>query len=301
MPVIAAEEADQDTDSGFDVVVSSIQAMAALDDRLAHHLTRLRRTRPISARPAQPLLLPKWISFSGTEIPNGFIDAVTTRTIFSTGSRRERHLEDLRSFHATNGHLRVGKDWIGPSGERTGQWLHNARHRYRNGSLPSAVARQLEELGVIWHSRDTEWEQLIQDLTDYKAQHGDLFVPATYVTPAGRRPLGAQVRGKRARFSSLSRERRQELISLGFVTSVAAARFMDNIELLKAFRAENGHVRVPVGKGGDFDRLGNWLKNCLAKARKGMLTPQEHAELTACGVVLPPLADTVVQTRLPSP
>ncbi|MFD4533574.1 Helicase associated domain protein [Kitasatospora sp. NPDC058397] len=291
VPATTAEDADQDPDSGFDTVIATVQAMAALDDRLARHLTRLRRTRQRGARPTEPPSLPKWISFSGTEIPAGFIDAVTVRSVFSTGSRRARHLEDLRVFHTANGHLRVARAWVGPSGERTGQWLHNARHRHRNGSLPRAVAHQLEELGVVWHRRDAEWDQLIQDLTDYKAAHGNLLVPTAYVTPVGQRPLGAQVRGKRTRFDALSAERRDELTGLGFVANVAQSRFMENIELLKTFKAETGHARVPVSdRGGDGDRLGNWLKNCRQAARRGGLPAWQRAELTACGVILSPAA-----------
>ncbi|MDH6709200.1 superfamily II DNA or RNA helicase [Kitasatospora sp. MAA19] len=292
VPAIAAVDAAQRADSGFDAVIATIEAMAALDDRLRRHLTRMRR-HDRATRPAQAAsLLPKWISFSGTEIPTGFIDAITTRTILSTASRRERHLEDLRVFHAANGHLRVDRDWIGPSGERTGHWLNNAKYRHRHGSLPSSVTRRLDELGVVWNSRDAEWGQFVQDLTDYQAENGDLLVPATYVTTVGQRPLGAQVRGKRVRFASLSAEQRQELTSLGFVANVADARFKDNIKLLNKFVAENGHARVPVsGKGGDRDRLGNWLKNCRQIARKGTLTPWQRVELAACGVDLPPLAD----------
>ncbi|WP_316521147.1 DEAD/DEAH box helicase [Kitasatospora brasiliensis] len=202
VPAIAAEDTGQGAGGGFDTVLLTVQAMAALDDRLARHLTRLRRARRDNARPSEPAALPKWISFSGAEIPDGFIDAVATQVVFSTGSRRERHLEDLRVFHAANGHLRVGRDWTGPSGERTGQWLHNARHRHRTGSLPAAVARRLTDLGVVWHSRDAAWEQFIQDLADYKAANGDLLVPATYVTPrrraASRSPGPRQTRPLRS-------------------------------------------------------------------------------------------------------
>ncbi|MEE1825367.1 Helicase associated domain protein [Streptomyces sp. BE20] len=293
VPATATDDAATRKDSGFDSAVATIEAMAALDDRLHRHLTRLRRPHDRVNRPAPAALLPKWISFSGTGIPEGFIDAITTRTVLSTASRRERHLEDLRHFQSEHGHLRVDRDWIGPSGERTGLWLNNAKHRHRQGSLPSSVAHRLDELGVVWNARDAEWEQLLQDLTDYKAEHSDLLVPSTYVTTVDQRPLGAQVRGKRVRFDSLSTDQRRALSKLGFVTNVAEARFRDNIKLLKAFAAEHGHTRVPVsGEGGDRDRLGNWLKNCRQGARKGTLASWQHAELVACGVDLPPPTDS---------
>ncbi|MER7701562.1 Helicase associated domain protein [Kitasatospora sp. NPDC097605] len=300
VPAIATEGAAERKDSGFDAVIATIEAMAALDERLHLHLTRMRRPQDRTARPAPPSLLPAWISFSGTGIPTGFVEAITTRTILSTASRRERHLEDLRVFRAKNGHLRVERDWIGPSGERTGVWLNNARHRHRQGSLPGAVARRLEELGVVWDARDAEWEQLVQDLTDYKAANGDLLVPATYVTPVGQRPLGAQVRGRRKQFGSLSADQRRKLTGLGFVADVAEARFRNNLKLLKAFVAQNGHARVPVsGKGGERDRLGNWLKNCRKKAREGSLAQWQSAALAACGVDLPPQPDNMADGTAP--
>ncbi|MFF2955865.1 Helicase associated domain protein [Kitasatospora sp. NPDC057965] len=300
VPAIAANDAAERKDSGFDAVVATIEAMAALDERLHLHLTRVRRPQDRTARPAPSSLLPAWISFSGTDIPTGFVEAITTRTILSTASRRERHLEDLRIFRARTGHLRVERDWIGPSGEKTGVWLNNARHRHRQGSLPAAVTRQLEELGAVWDARDAEWEQLVQDLTDYKAANGDLLVPATYITPVGQRPLGSQVRGRRVRFDSLNADQRRKLTDLGFVADVAEARFRNNVKLLKDFAAQAGHARVPVsGKGGEHDRLGNWLKNCRKKAREGSLAQWQHAELAACGVDLPPQPDSVPDGSAP--
>ncbi|MFJ1707157.1 Helicase associated domain protein [Kitasatospora sp. NPDC088346] len=291
VPAITAANAGED--NGFNTALATVAAMAAMDERLYRHLTRMRRSRDRPARPAQPPGLPNWISFSGTgEIPAGFIEAITTRAVLSTGSRRERHLADLKAFHAQTGHLRVARDWIGPSGERTGQWLNNAKHRHRQNSLPASVTRRLEDLGVVWHTGEAEWKQLVQDLTDYKAEHGNLLVPSTYVTPGGR-PLGSQVRVRRRQGDSLSTAQRHELDALGFVGSVAEHRFRSNITLLKEFVAQHGHARVPPSdRGGDHGRLGDWLKNCRKNARQGRLPLWQHTELTACGVDLPPHHDS---------
>ncbi|MCG6496896.1 Helicase associated domain protein [Kitasatospora sp. A2-31] len=296
VPAITAANAVEE--SGFDTVLATVEAMAAMDERLYRHLTRMRRARDRPDRPAQPLGLPKWISFSGVgEISAGFIEAITTRAVLSTGSRRERHLADLRAFRAGAGHLRVARDWIGPSGERTGQWLNNAKYRYRQNSLPASVVCRLEDLGVVWHTGDAEWKQFLQDLTDYKAAHGNLLVPSRYVTPDGR-PLGSQVRVRRRRGDFLSADQRRELDALGFVADVAEERFLGNIELLREFVAENGHARVPPSdQGGDRDRLGNWLKNCRKNARQGRLPLWQHTELTACGVELPPHPDSTTDPQ----
>ncbi|MCX4758674.1 DEAD/DEAH box helicase [Kitasatospora purpeofusca] len=296
--VPAVTAANTGEGSGFGTVLATVEAMAAMDDRLYRHLTRMRRSRDRPARPDRAAGLPNWISFSGAgEIPAGFIDAITTRAVLSTGSRRERHLADLRAFHAEAGHLRVARDWIGPSGERTGQWLNNAKHRHRQTSLPASVARRLEDLGVVWHTGDAEWMQFLQDLTDYRAEHGNLLVPSTYVTPEGR-PLGSQVRGRRKRGDSLSADQRRELDALGFVASVAEHRFRSNIALLKEFVAQHGHARVQVsGRGGDHGRLGDWLKNCRKSARRGRLPLWQHTELAACGVDLPPHPDSTTDPQ----
>ncbi len=109
-------------------------------------------------------------------------------------------------------------------------------------------------------------------------------------------------RNTRVRFAGLTKAERRTLTRLGFVTNVEDAEFANNIKLLKAFAAQNGHVRVPRSeKAGDLNTLGNWLKHCQRKARKGNLSATEHAELTACGVVLPPLPDNENQTTFPTP
>ena len=54
-----------------------------------------------------------------------------------------------------------------------GKWLCLQRVKYNSGRLDPNIAQQLEEIGLEW----SQWENMYQQLREYKEQHGNCLVP----------------------------------------------------------------------------------------------------------------------------
>ena len=66
-----------------------------------------------------------------------------------------RNLELARSFHHTNKHLNIPKDYE-VENIRLGIWIFNLRSRYKKGTLSKEEIKALEKIGMIWNIKENE-------------------------------------------------------------------------------------------------------------------------------------------------
>ena len=89
------------------------------------------------------------------------------------GNRKEiawQHgFEVAKKYHDTYGNLLVAGKYVDPDGYPLGQWILKTRQQKLNGRLKEERIAQLDEIGMVWSVFDA---------------HGDLNVPAEYVSPA---------------------------------------------------------------------------------------------------------------------
>ena len=157
----------------------------------------------------------------------GFVwDASSTPRSSHNDKAWHKMYNELTQFHATNGHCRV------PSTSALGQWVVRQRFLYRqypnrtaNSSLTPERISKLNKLSFPWTTRSEQlWQERINDLKQYKKEHGDCMVPRKY--PPNEK-LAAWVatqrknynRKQRGETSPLSLARINELEDLGFVWS----------------------------------------------------------------------------------
>ncbi|MGV9383604.1 Helicase associated domain protein [Nonomuraea sp. NPDC003707] len=213
---------------------------------------------------------------------------------------RQRLLAECRKYRKKYGNLLVPKAYVAHDDTDDdppyplGSNLYGFRSRYRAGTLDPAFAAELTALGVVWNVRDAEREQLLSDLIDYRAQHGDLDVPQNYVTPGPNgRKLGQQVVGVRRnrREGTLAQEEVDELEQLGFIWNAPEWRFKRYMKALYAYKKANkGSVDVPVKyvtPPPENLTLGRWLSQRKNRHGKGRLAPQHAEALQKAGVKLP--------------
>ena len=90
------------------------------------------------------------------------------------GNRKEiawQHgFEVAKKYHDTYGNLMVARKYVDPDGYPLGQWILKTRQQKLNGRLKEERVAQLDEIGMVWSVFDA---------------HGDLNVPADYVSPCG--------------------------------------------------------------------------------------------------------------------
>ena len=197
------------------------------------------------------------------------------------------------------GHLNVPQRYVSPAGLKLGQWIGTQRRVYAGrvkGRLSQQQIARLEAIGMNWRGRPEEaWERGFAQAERYAQAHGNLLVPAKYVTPDGFK-LGnwiSNLRRQRAsakRETSLTEARIQRLDAIGMQWNAHDAQWEENYQAASQYYREHGDLLVPsTYKTEAGFALGAWIRN-LRQARSGVsayrpLTEEQIRRLDRIGMV----------------
>ena len=214
----------------------------------------------------------------------------------------EKNYSACVEYYKEHRSLDIPAHYATKDGLRIGAWIRRMR-KARDGRLKGAQQltqeqiRRLDAIGMDWQDSFTQrWEYGYAKAKEYYAQHGDIDVPATYVTEDGF-PLGkwlkghVQINDKTGRLSiKVTDERKAKLDALGFKWD-AEDSWAKRIAACKEYKATHGDLNVPqqyVTADGIW--LGKWLYECR-RAYKGApnqrqknLTQEQIQELNALGM-----------------
>ncbi|MFJ3720834.1 Helicase associated domain protein [Streptomyces sp. NPDC090057] len=141
----------------------------------------------------------------------------------------------------------------------------------------------------------THWRRGIEAATHYHQRHGDLRVPFTYRIP-GRDdqkvqtegwpatlagfPLGQWIADARRAYArgDMDADRAAQLEKLGMVWSHYDVAWEEGLAAARGWAAEGGHLLAPLDATYKGYRVGIWLKNARAAARKAQEIEQRRAE-----------------------
>ncbi|MFF9771937.1 Helicase associated domain protein [Streptomyces sp. NPDC014636] len=139
------------------------------------------------------------------------------------------------------------------------------------------------------------WRRGIEAATLYQRLHGDLKVPFTYRVP-GRDdqeakaegwpatlaafPLGQWIADARRTYArgDMDEDRIAQLEKLGMVWSHFDVAWEEGLAAARGWAAEHGHLLAPTDATHQGYRVGIWLKNARAAARKAAEIEQRRAE-----------------------
>ena len=107
----------------------------------------------------------------------------------SLSSSWDHYFSEASIYYAEHGSLNIPKRYTTPAGLSLGVWLVTQR-RVREGQIPGNLTEQqiarLDSIGMYWGNRnDRQWNEGYQEAKRYFDAHGDLNVPAEYVSPGG--------------------------------------------------------------------------------------------------------------------
>ncbi len=136
----------------------------------------------------------------------------------------EQNYHAAEQYYREHGSLLMAHDYVDKEGVCLGAWLSKMRmargkENYRGATLTEEQIRRLDALGMEWGSRhDAVWEEAYKEACRYREEHGNLEIPATYITEGGYR-LGKWLRHQRdaSREGRLSAERKEKLSAIGMV------------------------------------------------------------------------------------
>ena len=161
-----------------------------------------------------------------------------------------------KRYYESNGNLNVPFNYKTPEGYSLGTWIFTQRQVYgnkRNGTLTPEQIEKLEAIGMVWDNKtDMAWNARFQAAKLYYKEHGDLLVPASYVTDDGMK-LGVWISNLRAYRKSgahknaLTPERIKKLDDIGMVWDGLDYMWYRNFSAAAQYYHKHGDLNVPSG------------------------------------------------------
>ena len=156
-------------------------------------------------------------------------------------------------------------------------WLDNQRADYRQGTMKPQRLQMFIDNGLLT-ILESPFEKGYRYAKAYFEEHGDLYVPHSYVCSDGFK-LGAWITGVRDRIkrSKSLRKYIPMLDEIGMIWDVQQYNWMQNYNTCKAYYIEHGDLELPetlLGVNGQV--LKNWLKKCRKQYDKHELTEEQE-------------------------
>ena len=190
-----------------------------------------------------------------------------------------------RQYYREKGNLKVPKSYLTQTGLTLGSWIQTQR-RVRAGSVTGNLSeekvRKLDEIGMVWDSKDQSWNEALRELQAYYKEHGNLDVKARYVTENGFR-LGRWVCNLRTKVKNkgldqaLTKEQQGELEKLGMIWDRNGEKWEEYFREAQGYYLEHGDLEVPVKYVTENGvPLGRWLaeigsQTALTEEQRGRL------------------------------
>ena len=137
--------------------------------------------------------LGQWISVRRQKYLDGELTAEQIQQLESIGmawdtvsARWEKGYAEATAYYAANGNLEVPSKYVTPSGVALGSWISTQRRLYQEQKLSADKIDRLEKIAMDWtDSHDRSWQKYYTAAVQYRQAHGNLDIPAGYVTADG--------------------------------------------------------------------------------------------------------------------
>lgn len=141
--------------------------------------------------------------------------------------------------------------------------------------------------------KDVRWLSNLEQLKEYKKNHGDCVVPRGFSANPKLASWVAEQRKQRkllvdGKQSSMIPDRIRQLDELGFVWNAQEAAWDRQLADLKAFQSKYGHCLVTVGHT-EYPKLGSWVKEqrrhyvLLQQGKSSNMSSERAEKLDAIG------------------
>lgn len=207
----------------------------------------------------------------------------------------EENFNAAMRYYREHGNLDMPNTYVTPNGLRLGAWvfklrtLRNAGESSKTGAaLTEEQISRLDSIGMIWEPKHKRsWARGYEEAKKYAAEHGNLNVPATYISPSGYR-LGRWLNANRSKGrENLTPVQREQLDALGFVWQKPDSWEL-RYDLAKSYFEEHGNLLMPAKYQAEGIWLSKWVneqRNIYIGNRPGKsLTQEQIQRLEAIGM-----------------
>ena len=206
------------------------------------------------------------------------------------------HKGDLsipQGFQTTDGYT---KD---PNGVNLGRWINHQRTIFN--TLSEEKKQKLLTIGFDLKPHDTTWESNYKLAKAYYEHKGDLSIPKSFQTTDGYTEdsngvnLGTWINTQRTRFATLSEEKKQKLLTIGFDLKPHDTTWESNYKLAQVYYEHKGNLLIPQSfkttdgytEDSNGVNLGQWINT--QRTRFATLSDERKQKLHAIGFDLKPI------------
>lgn len=205
----------------------------------------------------------------------------------------ERYFKAAQNYYKEHGNLKVPALYSN-GGIKLGAWISNLRTYRKNGVKSNYLTDEriaaLDSIGMIWDVPDRVWARNYAAAERYYGEHGNLSVPAGYVTGDGVKlgmwlnNLRNAYRGKNTNYR-LTPTQIDELNAIGMVWKTKFdVAWERGYRYAAEYAATNGNLNVPATyETKDGYRLGRWISGQRVNAAR--LTADRRERLNILGMV----------------
>ena len=187
---------------------------------------------------------------------------------------------ELNQYKHVHGHTRVPEGY--PDNPQLGRWVIEQRQNNKKNKLAPERVDKLNEIGFDWDAQEAAWEEMFQQLEEYKKIHGDTLVPKNY---SDNIQLARWVCTQRHQFklkesgkkSNMTDKRVDKLNKIDFVWNPNEAAWQSKYELLVSFYKEFGHTKIPLGE--EHKELYGWCMRQRNLKAEGRLKEHRYDKL----------------------
>lgn len=250
---------------------------------------------PVRYQDKSGFALGEWIVYNRQRYLNGSLDEERIEELESMGmiwdtasSLWEQSYTEAVRYYLEHGDLEIPVKYTTPDGMALGVWLGSQRTAYKEQELTDDQIARMEAIGVDWMNRnDRRWQQAYDVAKQYYEEHGNLDIPAEYVSPDGML-LGKWVSRQRYAYQYPERssarvtpERKKMLDEIGMEWNRGNS-WDYRIELAERYKKEHGGEPIPSQyKTEDGIWLGSWISRQKQRLKKNdpTLTQEQYDAL----------------------
>jgi hypothetical protein len=192
----------------------------------------------------------------------------------------EQNYEVAKAYYEEHGSL---------EGVPLKNWISMMRTSKRQDCLSEEQISKLDQIGMVWEdTRKVSWENSYEAVCKYQKEHGNLKIPAKYVSEDGYR-IGRWIRHQREMYPDrLSEERKRRLDSIGMVWKVEDT-WDAKFRLVEEFYKIHGHTKIAGDTVVDGVWIGRWLSEQMARLNgtsktKKKLSKEQVEKLESVGI-----------------
>jgi len=203
----------------------------------------------------------------------------------------EQSFLEAKAYYEHFHDLRVPVKYVTETGFPLGMWItmmRQARANRRFSIVTEERIKRLDEIGMIWNVLSDQWERNYLEAAMYYRQHGNLLVPARYVTESGIK-LGYWIahlrQDKRDGKEYLTKEQIERLNLIGMAWDADEERWRIGYEAALNYSRVKGNLDVPFSyETPDGFRLGLWIQLKRRQYNKGTLSDEQICDLEKIGM-----------------